>query len=87
MSRSVLVDARRGIGEQEEELIDWLADMEMPVVITLTKADKLSKSKLKPIRNQTKQSLGLPYSPLVTSAAKGEGLTELWRAIFELVAD
>jgi GTP-binding protein len=82
----LLVDARRGVREEEVELVDWLAEMELPVVVTLTKADKLTKSKIRPVRSQARDSLGLGYLPLVTSASKGEGLTELWRAIFDLVS-
>jgi GTP-binding protein len=82
----LLVDARRGARQEESELVDWLADLELPVVVTLTKADKLPKAKRKPVQNQVKRELGLRHTPIVTSASKGEGLADLWRAIFELVS-
>jgi GTP-binding protein len=42
----VLIDARRTPGDYEHDLISLLIDKKIPVVITLTKCDKLSKNEL-----------------------------------------
>jgi GTP-binding protein len=37
------VDARRGLMELDETMIDWAAALDLPVLLLLTKADKLSR--------------------------------------------
>jgi GTP-binding protein len=41
----LLVDIRRDPGKEEFEMIEWLESHEMPYLVVLTKADKLSKTK------------------------------------------
>lgn len=41
----LLIDIRRDPGKEEFEMIDWLQGHDMPFLIVLTKADKLSKTK------------------------------------------
>jgi GTP-binding protein len=37
------VDSRRGLGEGDWRMLDWARDMAVPVLLLLTKADKLSR--------------------------------------------
>jgi GTP-binding protein len=43
----LLIDIRRDPGKEEFDLVKWLESHEMPYLIILTKADKLSKTKQK----------------------------------------
>jgi GTP-binding protein len=82
----LLVDARRGAEEEEQDLVAWLADLGVPVQVVLTKADKLPKSKRKPASGGVRRELGLPRDPIVSSAETGEGLPELWRFLTKATA-
>ena len=78
----LLQDLRREISEDETLLLEWLAERELPAVLALTKVDKL-----KPMRRAERVRLltgasGLPKDRVIaTSAEKGLGMSELWRAI------
>ena len=78
----LLQDLRREPGEDESLLIEWLAEREIPVLVALTKADKL-----KPMRRAQRvrdlvTRIALPRERVVaTSAEAGIGIPDLWRAI------
>ncbi len=80
----LLIDARRGTQDEELSLVEWLAHHDVPVVVVLTKCDKLPKSKRKPVQARVKRELALMREPIATSASGGEGLDDLWRAIARL---
>ena len=75
----LLVDARRGGEAEERELLDYLAELGVPVQVVLTKADKLSKAARRPAAAQVRRQLGLARDPLLCSATTAEGLDQLWR--------
>lgn len=81
----VIVDARRGPEEEERELLGWLAEVGRPALVVLTKADKLAKSKRRPIAAAVRRALGLARDPVLFSALTGEGQDELWRALKAVV--
>jgi GTP-binding protein len=78
----LLQDLRRDLSEDETLLVAWLDERGIPVVLALTKVDKL-----KPMRRATRvrelrEQAGLPDERVIpTSAEKGIGVAELWRAI------
>jgi GTP-binding protein len=82
----LLQDLRRDLSEDEELLIAWLAERGIPVILALTKSDKL-----KPMRRaqrvaEMRRAADLPDDRVVaTSAEKGLGIDELWRAIDALL--
>lgn len=82
----VLVDARRGAGADDAELLEWLREMDVPALVVLTKADKLSKSKRKLAGLAVQRELGLKRPPVVFSATLGDGVDDLWRAITKLAS-
>jgi len=41
----LLIDVRRGVQDEELDFVPWLAEREMPMVVALTKSDKLAKNK------------------------------------------
>lgn len=78
----VLVDVRRGVEEEEQALLDFMAaERREPVAILLvaTKVDKVPKSK----RKATLARLRTPKGARVmgVSAVTGEGIEQLWRRL------
>ena len=73
----ILVDARRGIEEEEQALVNFLRLREgLPVFIAITKLDKLSKSEHKPRLKELEKQAGVKV--VGTSAETGAGREELW---------
>jgi GTP-binding protein len=92
----VLVDARRGIEPEERQLYEWLGSENVPAQIVYTKVDKLTASERGLLRERTKQlfskgasggagASGRRAAPLLVSADTGDGIPELWAAIFSAV--
>ncbi|HVZ72395.1 MAG TPA: ribosome biogenesis GTP-binding protein YihA/YsxC [Polyangia bacterium] len=77
----ILVDARRGIEDEERQLYEWLGTENVPAQIVFTKVDKLSASERGLLRDQTRRQFR-GRGPLLVSAESGEGVPELWTAIF-----
>ena len=78
----VLVDARRGVGEEDRQLVDFIATRPAPTTETLvvaTKVDKLKKSQQK----ATLAKIGRAFGERVIgcSAVTGRGIEPLWQAI------
>lgn len=42
----ILVDSRRGIGEEDQKMIDWAEHKQIPFLIVFTKIDKLSRTEI-----------------------------------------
>lgn len=80
----LLIDIRRGVQEEELDFVPWLAQRAMPVVVALTKADKLAKHKRVLEAARVKQALALRRDPLAVSATTREGIDPLWRAVVQL---
>jgi GTP-binding protein len=82
----VIVDARRGAEQEEDELIAYLEQAGRHPIVVLTKVDKLSKAQRRPAAMAAKRRLGLTREPILFSAESLEGLDELWRAILAAAA-
>jgi GTP-binding protein len=83
----VLIDARRGIEDEERQLYEWLGTEHVPVQIVFTKVDKLSAAERGLLRQRARELFGAGpgrarVAPLLVSAQTGEGVPELWAAIF-----
>jgi GTP-binding protein len=77
----VLIDARRGVEDEERDLVEWLGASDVPVIVVLTKIDKLAKNKRQPVAAIVRRELGMPRDPVQVSAQTGEGIDDLWRVI------
>jgi GTP-binding protein len=77
----LLIDIRRGPADEELDFAAWLAERGTPVVVALTKADKVPKNKRRLIALDAKKLLALKREPVLVSAQDGDGLEELWRAV------
>lgn len=78
----LLVDARRGLGEEEQQLLAWLATLHVPVCVAVTKVDKATQRELAACRRTLLALEGEERRWVVwTSAVTGQGLADLWRVI------
>jgi GTP-binding protein len=82
----LLIDIRRGAGDEELDFVPWLAEREMPVVVALTKADKLAKNKRMLEVARARRDLGLRKDAIAVSATSSEGIPALWREVAGLAA-
>jgi GTP-binding protein len=76
-----LIDARSGPTDLDRELYSWLAPMGRPVILVVTKIDKLSKSQRLPALQAIGRALGEVGPPLAFSSQTGEGWDEVWAAL------
>jgi GTP-binding protein len=84
----LIFDIRRDPGEEDRDLIHWLKQYQIPILIVLTKADKLSRQqalgRTKTFSSQIKEISDMV--PTVCSAKTKEGLKELWEKICSATA-
>jgi GTP-binding protein len=78
----LLQDLRRDISDDEELLIDWLDARHIPVLVALTKVDKLKPMRRAARVRALRSQLSLPAARVLpTSAEKAIGIDDLRRAI------
>jgi GTP-binding protein len=83
----ILIDARRGIEDEERQLYEWLGTENVPAQIVFTKIDKLSASERGLLAARAKTLFrGRGRGPIMLSGETGEGVPLLWTAIFEATA-
>ncbi len=80
----VLIDSRRGAKEMDLDLLEWLAEADLPACLVLTKTDKLKQAERKKAADGLIETLmkggdrfGRWSGPILTSAEKGWGRKEL----------
>lgn len=79
-----LVDIRLEAQSLDQDMISFLKENELPFVVALTKADKLSRSKATQQEALLARQLEVdPQQMVITSAQKGTGIDELRRRIQE----
>ena len=81
----LLIDIRRGPADEELDFVPWLAQHDTPVLVVLTKADKLAKTKRMLEVTRARKVLDLRRDPFAVSAQSGGGVEALWRAVLQLV--
>lgn len=79
----LLLDCRREPNDDDLMLLDWLQTEKIEFTIALTKADKLSKSKL--INKVKAVERDFEIKPIPFSSLSGIGRKELWKWIDETV--
>ena len=78
----LILDARRGVSTDDLALMDWLDYHQIPSLVVLTKADKLSQiERARQKRALAENSLLAQKSPVFFSAITGEGKEEVWKMI------
>jgi GTP-binding protein len=73
----LLLDARRGVRDEETGLAKWLNSLGIPFLVIATKADKLSSGRVKGILSTLAKTLGGIGQPLAFSSVTGQGREEL----------
>jgi len=82
----LLLDIRREPSDDDRDMLDFLAEMEVPTLIALTKTDKLSKQAARQRATEIAADLALDAEQVIPfSAHTGEGRVELLEAISDLV--
>jgi GTP-binding protein len=82
----LILDIRRRPGSEEDDFIDWLLETAISVVLVLTKADKLSKSRQIQQMGAIAGDLGLSRDRLICFSAKSrQGVDAVWDAIHHLL--
>jgi GTP-binding protein len=78
----IVMDIRRDWSADEENLIRWIAPRELPVIVALTKADKLSRGEALNRRQKIQRASGVEHV-LITSSLAKQGFTELEDLAFQ----
>jgi GTP-binding protein len=82
----LLLDIRREPSEDDRAMLDFLAEVEVPTIVALTKTDKLSKAGALERASEIARALALQPDQIIPfSAHTGEGRAELLEAIASLV--
>jgi len=82
----LLLDSRREPSEDDRAMLDFLAEVEVPTIVALTKTDKLSKAAARERVGEITRALALETEQIIPfSAHTGEGRVELLEAITTLV--
>ncbi len=79
----LLLDCRREPSGEDHQLLSWLNESQLPTLIVVTKADKLSRDRVNRKLRQVESELGLPS--IAFSSVSGEGKNELLAAIGDLI--
>ena len=83
-----LVDARRDATDYDLEMLDYLARVQLPALVVLTKVDKLSRSKRARDLPTLIEKLGVDPEQVVQFSAKtGEGRETLLEALAHLLSE
>lgn len=79
-----LIDGRHGPQANDEQMLNWLMENGISVVIVLTKLDKLSKNDVNKHIQQAIQALGVGKDNVIPfSAQSGLGKEAVWECILE----
>ena len=78
----LLQDLRRDFSDDETLLIEWLHERGIPVLLAITKVDKLKPMRRAARLRVLKQAIELPATNVIaTSSETGIGIDDLWKAI------
>jgi GTP-binding protein len=78
----LILDVRRNPHEDEASFLRWLEERSIPVLVVLTKSDKISKSVRMKRKQAIEESLSLNREEiLLFSARTGEGKVGIWKRI------
>lgn len=82
----LLLDIRREPSDDDRAMLDFLAEVEVPTIVALTKTDKVSKAMARERAAEISRALALEADQVIPfSAHTGEGRAELLEAIAGLV--
>ncbi len=80
----VIIDLRRGVEGDDAQLCEYLAALEIPVILVATKSDKLAYGERRRRTEALRSGLSGVAAVVVCSAHTGDGIPELWKEIDKL---
>lgn len=82
----LLADARRGLSDDDGQMLEYLERLGTPTLFVLTKADKLNRTGQRRALDKLRKALGADEDQvLITSARSGLGVQDLWDSILALL--
>ncbi len=80
----VLIDSRHELMESDKMLLEWVSDLDLNIVVVLTKIDKLSNSELRKSVDYFSKELSVYHIAEITpfSAVSGRGKEDVYRIMF-----
>src|ERR1700681_1218128 len=82
----LLLDIRREPSDDDRAMLDFLSELQVPAIVALTKADKLTQAGARERAAEISRALALePDQVIQFSSQSGEGRVELLEAIMQLV--
>jgi GTP-binding protein len=81
----LLIDIRRGPQDDELDFVPWLAEKKIPVIVALTKGDKLAKNKRMLEVTRARKELSLTRDPIAVSVLSSDGVDALWKASLKVL--
>jgi GTP-binding protein len=82
----LLQDMRRDISDDETLLIEWLHERGIPVILAITKIDKLKSMRRAARLRALKATIDLPAANVIATSSEARiGLDELWQAIDTMI--
>ena len=79
----LLLDSRRDLTPEDEQLLEWLAKAGVPVLVAVTKTDKLNRDKARRKVLQVERDLRVPA--IGCSSVTGTGKKELLGSVRDLI--
>lgn len=82
----VILDIRRDLSAGDKDLLEWLGHRKLPIILALTKADKMTKQQARTQAGKIAAACGI-YAPLgavLFSSKTRQGRNELWSHITEV---
>ncbi len=82
-----ILDIRRTPGQEEINLLEWFNYFQLPYILVVTKADKLSKTKQKVQMGVIAEALSVDIETLILFSAKSrQGKDIVWKAVEDLLS-
>jgi GTP-binding protein len=83
----LLLDVRRDPSDDDRAMVDFLADVGVPVIVVVTKADKLKQTVAAEQARAISDALGLDHDQTILfSSVTGEGRNELAEALVSVIS-
>jgi len=84
----LLIDARRGLTTDDDQMVEYLEHLAIPTLFTLTKTDKLNRAGRRKAREDLKAAIELAEDQLLeTSSHTGDGIDTLRESLYALLED
>jgi len=83
----LIIDARRGLTDQDRQLIDWIETAPRQIHVLLTKEDKLNRNEARQALSTLTRELGSRATAQLFSAHSGSGLEAARSRLRDLLGD